>query len=96
MIHPSSADLINGMWEIKDTAGGKGMCHRAQFVVIPQTLGKFLVSRPPCTGASCTLWDSELNHCRDVSTAKWIVEIAKSLDALVQCADVLCHHAGEK
>lgn len=76
-------DLLNGTWEIKDTSGGKRMCHRAQFMIVPHTLGKFIASRPPCTGASCALWDPVNNQCRDVTNALSLIDIARTLSVLV-------------
>ena len=75
-------DQLNRTWEIKDTAAGKGMCHRAQFVIIPHSLGKFIVSRPPCTEASCALWDPDRQQCRDVTNAVSLANIARSLRRL--------------
>jgi len=76
-------DSLDGTWVIRDSSQGKGMCHRAQFVVIPHSLGKFIVSRPPCTGASCALWDPKDNQCLDVTNADTLAAIARSLKVII-------------
>jgi len=75
-------DSLNGTWVVRDSSQGKGMCHRAQFVVIPKTLGQFIVSRPPCTGASCALWDDINGHCHDVTSSRALTVIAGALQTL--------------
>lgn len=75
--------ILNGVWDIQDTAGGKGMCHRAQFIIVPHSLGKFTVSRPPCTGASCALWDPKDNQCLDFTNGDTLSRIASLLQVIV-------------